>query len=110
MDSDTVFDARALPNPFWEPELRLLTGQDQAIADYLDQFEDTARLCDEIENHIRLWIPRHAEMGRQYFTVSIGCTGGKHRSVYLTESIAKRLINLGVDRQVVHRELSLETT
>ncbi len=109
VDSDTVFDARALPNPFWEPELQALTGQDKAIADYLDQFEDTVRLCDEIEKHIRHWVPRHAEVGRQYFTVSIGCTGGKHRSVYLTESIAKRLSNLGVDRQVVHRELSFRS-
>ncbi len=107
VDSDTVFDARALPNPHWEDELRLLTGQDQAIVDFLTEFEDTTKLCDEIEHHIRYWIPKHAESGRKYFTVSIGCTGGQHRSVYIAESITKRLADLQVDRQLVHRELSL---
>ena len=106
MDSDTVFDARSLPNPHWEAELRPLTGCDQPIKDYLNQFPETTELLDEIEAHVRRWVPRHAESGRQYFTLSIGCTGGQHRSVYLTEALNQRLSDLELDRQVVHRELS----
>ena len=104
-DSDTVFDARSLPNPHWEHELRPLTGQDQQIIDYLSQFPESFELLDEIEAHIRRWVPRHAEAGRQYFTLSIGCTGGQHRSVFLTEALTQRLTDLDLDRQVVHREL-----
>ena len=106
MDSDTVFDARSLPNPHWEQELRPLTGQDQQIKDYLSQFPETFELLDEIEAHVRRWIPRHAESGRQYFTLSIGCTGGQHHSVFLSEALTERLTDLDLDRQVVHRELS----
>ena len=105
MDSDTVFDARSLPNPHWEHELRPLTGQDQQIGDYLSQFPETFELLDEIEAHVRRWVPRHAESGRQYFTLSIGCTGGQHRSVFLTQALTQRLTDLALDRQVVHREL-----
>jgi UPF0042 nucleotide-binding protein len=76
MESDTVFDARSLPNPHWEPELRPLTGQDDAIKEYLSQFPETLELLNEIEAHIRLWVPRHRESGRQYFTLWIGCTRG----------------------------------
>ncbi|MDG1156689.1 MAG: RNase adapter RapZ [Litorivicinaceae bacterium] len=106
MDSDTVFDARSLPNPHWESGLRPLTGRDQPIKQYLNQFPETTELLDEIEAHVRRWVPRHAESGRQYFTLSIGCTGGQHRSVYLTEALNQRLSDLELDRQVVHRELS----
>jgi RNase adapter protein RapZ len=106
MDSDTVFDARSLPNPHWESGLRPLTGRDQSIKQYLTQFPETTELLDEIEAHVRRWVPRHAESGRQYFTLSIGCTGGQHRSVYLTEALDQRLNDLELDRQVVHRELS----
>ena len=103
-DSDTVFDARSLPNPHWEPHLRPLTGLDEPIQNYLSQFSETNDLLDEIDAHIRRWVPRHAESGRQYFTLSIGCTGGQHRSVFLVEALSQRLNEL--DKQVVHRELS----
>lgn len=106
MDSDTVFDARSLPNPHWEPELRPFTGQDEPVQNYLKGFPETFELLDEIEAHIRCWVPRHAESGRQYFTLSIGCTGGQHRSVFLTETLNVRLNDLDLDMQVVHRELS----
>ena len=106
LDSDTVFDARALPNPHWENALRPLTGQDEAVQAYLAQYPETGALLSEIEAHIRTWAPRHGESGRQYFTVSIGCTGGQHRSVYLAEMLTERLKELDVDRQLVHRELS----
>jgi UPF0042 nucleotide-binding protein len=105
-DSDTVFDARSLPNPHWESDLRPLTGQDEPVRDYLSQFSETNDLLDEIDAHIRRWVPQHAEYGRQYFTLSIGCTGGQHRSVFLVEALSQRLNDLDLDRQVVHRELS----
>ena len=106
MDSDTVFDARALPNPYWEQELRGFTGQHQLIKEYLEKFSETDELLSDIESHVRCWIPRHAESGCQYFTISIGCTGGHHRSVYIAEELSKRLNDLDLNRQVVHRELA----
>ena len=106
MDSDTVFDARALPNPYWEKELREFTGQHRQIGKYLEQFSDTSEFLDNIEDHIRCWTPRHAESGCQYFTISIGCTGGQHRSVYIAETLSQRLNDLNLSRQVVHRELA----
>lgn len=106
LDSDLVMDARALPNPHWEANLRPLTGRDPEVSRYLNQFPETEELLQDVESHIRRWLPRHAAGGRQYFTVSIGCTGGQHRSVYLIETLAKRLSDLAIDRQVVHRELS----
>jgi len=105
MDSDTVFDVRALPNPYWEVELREFTGRDQPIEDYLRQFPETREMLSEIETHMRRWIPRHNVSGRQYFTLSIGCTGGKHRSVYLIEELNRRLHDVSEDRVVVHRDL-----
>lgn len=106
LDVDTIFDARALPNPHWEPTLRPLTGQDAAIAEYLQTFETTQHLLTEIVDHIRYWLPHHARAGRQYFTVGIGCTGGRHRSVYLAEQVGKALAALPASCDVVHRELA----
>ena len=106
MDSDTVFDARALPNPYWEQELQEFTGQHRRIGKYLEQFSDTAEFLNSIEGHVRYWTPRHAESGCQYFTISIGCTGGQHRSVYIAEALSQRLNDLNLSRQVVHRELA----
>lgn len=106
IDSDVVFDARALPNPHWEPTLRRFTGLDAPIADYLKAFPETHELLNEIKSHLRVWIPRHVLTGRQYMTVSVGCTGGQHRSVFLINQLAEELNDLAVDRQVMHRELS----
>ena len=105
MDSDTVFDVRALPNPYWEAELRELTGRDQPIEDYLRQFPETREMLSEIETHMRRWIPRHNVLGRQYFTLSVGCTGGKHRSVYLIEELNRLVNDLSDNLIVVHRDL-----
>jgi RNase adapter protein RapZ len=108
LDVDTIFDARALPNPHWEPTLRSLTGRDDGIIDYLQASEITQYLLAEIVTHIRYWLPQHARAGRQYFTVGIGCTGGRHRSVYLAEQVAKALSDLPATCDVVHRELARE--
>ena len=107
MDSDTVFDVRALPNPYWEAELREFTGRDRPIEDYLRQFPETREMLSEIETHMRRWIPRHNVLGRQYFTLSVGCTGGKHRSVYLIEELNRLLNDVSDNLIVVHRDLSV---
>lgn len=106
LDVDTIFDARALPNPHWEAALRPLTGRDQPVADYLRTFPSTQHLLAEITAHIQFWLPEHAKAGRQYFTVGIGCTGGQHRSVFLAEQVAINLRNLPAECEVVHRELA----
>ena len=89
-DADLVFDVRCLPNPHYDPELRPLTGRDQAVGDWLSSFEDVGAMIDDIEGFIRKWLPRYTEDTRSYLTVAIGCTGGKHRSVYVVETLGRR--------------------
>jgi UPF0042 nucleotide-binding protein len=90
-DADFVFDVRCLPNPYWNPELRLLNGKDQAIIKYLDGHDITSTMYEDILGFLRNRIPEYIEHNRNYLTVAIGCTGGQHRSVYLAERIAKAL-------------------
>lgn len=89
-DADLVFDVRCLPNPHYNPTLRPLTGKDKPVADWLKSFADVEQMIDDIEAFIRKWLPRYTEDTRSYLTVAIGCTGGKHRSVYIVESLANR--------------------
>ncbi|MDR2155983.1 MAG: RNase adapter RapZ [Burkholderiaceae bacterium] len=88
MDADYVFDVRMLPNPHYDPTLRPLTGRDQPVIDFLDQQPDTQRMLAQIVAFLRAWLPALARDHRSYVTVAIGCTGGQHRSVYLTEKLA----------------------
>ncbi len=94
-DSDMVFDARCLPNPHYEPELRPLTGRDQAVADYLAADALVKRLIDDIMSFIQTWLPHYTQDTRSYLTVSIGCTGGQHRSVYVVEQLAQLFKDYG---------------
>ena len=87
-DTDFVFDVRCLPNPHWEKNLRPLTGCDQAVVKYLEKYEDVEKMFASIYSFLTDWIPRFEKENRSYMTISIGCTGGKHRSVYLAERIA----------------------
>jgi len=89
-DADLVFDVRCLPNPHYDPALRPLTGRDQPVANWLKSFADVENMIEDIEGFIRKWLPRYTEDTRSYLTVAIGCTGGKHRSVYIVEALAKR--------------------
>ena len=89
-DADLVFDVRCLPNPHYDPVLRPLTGRDEPVADWLAGFEDVGQMIDDIEGFLRKWLPRYTEDTRSYLTVAIGCTGGKHRSVYVVETLAQR--------------------
>ncbi len=89
-DADLVFDVRCLPNPHYDPMLRPLTGRDQPVAQWLSGFDDVCAMIDDIESFIRKWLPRYTEDTRSYLTVAIGCTGGKHRSVYVVETLGRR--------------------
>ena len=89
-DADFVFDARSLPNPYWEPALRKLTGRDADVVRYLEAQEDAGHLIADIERFIAARIPEYEKNNRGYLTVAIGCTGGQHRSVYIAERLAER--------------------
>lgn len=90
-DADFVFDLRSLPNPYWQPALRGLTGQHQDVARFLDAQPSFIRMYDDILAFLRRWIPSYVDFNRAYLTVAIGCTGGQHRSVYMTEKLASAL-------------------
>jgi UPF0042 nucleotide-binding protein len=92
-DADFVFDSRTLPNPYWEPSLRRLTGRDPEVVRYLESYPEVGRLIDEIVRFIEGRIPEFQRNNRSYLTVAIGCTGGQHRSVYLAERLAERFRN-----------------
>ncbi|MDI9331148.1 MAG: RNase adapter RapZ [Alphaproteobacteria bacterium] len=86
--ADFVFDARMLPNPHYEPELKALTGMDAPVAGWLARHAEVQQMVSDIEAFLRRWLPRLAQDHRSYVTVAIGCTGGQHRSVYLVERLA----------------------
>ena len=88
-DADYVFDARSLPNPFWEPGLAALTGRDAQVAEYLGRHEAVKKLLADITGLMEQWIPKMMSTNRSYLTIAIGCTGGQHRSVYLVERLAE---------------------
>ncbi len=90
-DADLVFDVRCLPNPFYEPALKPLTGLDAAVIAYLRDIPEVARMVDDIEGFVMRWLPSYAADNRSYLTVAVGCTGGQHRSVYCVEELARRL-------------------
>ena len=107
-EADMVWDARFLPNPYYRLELRPLTGKDQAVRDYLLESEAFTGFLARTEEWIRWCWPQVEAEGRAYFSVAIGCTGGQHRSVALTEMLAQRLANLTPRLVVQHRELRSE--
>jgi UPF0042 nucleotide-binding protein len=105
LDADFVFDARCLPNPYWVPELRGLTGKDQAVIDFLKQQQDVREFFDDLKAFLDKWIPRFEAENRSYLTVAIGCTGGQHRSVFLVDSLAGYFKEAALHVIVRHREL-----
>jgi UPF0042 nucleotide-binding protein len=107
LDADFVFDVRVLPNPYYIRELRPLTGRDAPVADYLRAQPEATDMLEQIESFLRRWLPAFEDDQRSYLTVAIGCTGGQHRSVYMVETLAQRLSNLGTSTTVLrrHREL-----
>jgi UPF0042 nucleotide-binding protein len=105
-DVDFVFDARVLPNPHWDPQLRPLSGRDEAVRAFLESREDVRAYAMQVEAFLDSWLPRLRSDTRSYVTVAFGCTGGRHRSVYLAERLAEhcRAQDWG-EVAVFHREL-----
>jgi UPF0042 nucleotide-binding protein len=109
MDSDLVVDVRFLPNPFWIPELREHTGRDEPVRDYVLSQEGAGEFVDRYLELLHLVGAGYRREGKRYLTVSVGCTGGKHRSVAVSEEIARRLAGQeGVTVSVTHRDLGRE--
>ena len=104
-DSDFVFDVRCLPNPHWEPTLRPLTGQDPEVQSFLKDQTDVKDMLIHIRDYLEFWIPKFAEQNRYYLTVSIGCTGGQHRSVYIAETLRNDLFEKFSNVSLRHREM-----
>ena len=105
-DADFVFDVRCLPNPHWEEDLKPLTGRDQAVVEYLQNYPEVEEMFASIYNFLRDWIPRFEKENRSYMTISIGCTGGQHRSVYLAERIVAAFKPARDSLSIRHRDLS----
>lgn len=108
LDADTVFDARCLPNPYWDPRLRRYNGRDREIVEFLEDYPDVNAMADDIRDWLKRWLPAYLASNRSYLTVAIGCTGGQHRSVYLTERLAKHFAD-GYRVRLRHRELGIHT-
>ena len=105
-DADFVFDARALPNPHWDARLRPLSGRDDAVRDYLDAQPDVQLFLGQVIAFVDTWLPHFDGGTRSYVTVAFGCTGGRHRSVYLAEQLARHVRASGRDDVLTyHREL-----
>jgi len=104
-DTDFTFDVRCLPNPHWEQQLRSLTGEDPGVIEFLESHAEVEALFESVRAFLEQWIPSFEREGRSYLTISIGCTGGQHRSVYLANRLARSLES--DDRRVAvrHREL-----
>ena len=104
IDSDFVFDVRCLPNPYWQKELRSLSGFDQPIRDFLESQPITTRLVSDISNFLETWLFEFEKTDRAYMTVAIGCTGGQHRSVYIVERLSTHFSQNYSDVLVRHQE------
>ena len=105
-EADFVFDARVLPNPHWNPDLRPLSGRDAGVRDYLAAQPEVARYTGQLTDFLDTWLPKLGDATRSYVTVAFGCTGGKHRSVYLAETLARHARQQGwQDVATFHREL-----
>ena len=108
VDSDLVADMRFLPNPHWVPELRPYTGRDPAVRDYVMAAPGALEFLDRYVELLSMVTQGYLREGKRYATLSVGCTGGKHRSVAMAEALGSRLRARGLDASVVHRDLGRE--
>ena len=108
VDADFVFDVRFLANPFWEEDLKNLTGLDKKVQDFVLKQDGAENFSKTINDLINTTTPGYVREGKKYVTVAIGCTGGKHRSVTIAEKVAQGLLNNGAKVRVVHRDLGKE--
>jgi len=105
-DADFVFDARSLPNPYWDPSLREMTGRDVPVAKFLDNEAEVNRFFEDVRDFIARWLPSLVRSNRSYLTVAVGCTGGQHRSVYIAERLAAHFRGSEGVALVRHRDLT----
>lgn len=104
-NTDFIFDVRCLPNPHWDPNLRIKTGLDTPVIEFLQQNESVSDMYRDIRDFVERWLPVFSRENRAYLTVSIGCTGGQHRSVYLADQLGKYFVGISDNVSVSHREL-----
>jgi UPF0042 nucleotide-binding protein len=104
--TDLLFDVRFLPNPHFVPGLRVQTGQDAGVQEYLDQQPDFAELLDRLTDLLLYLLPRYRRENRSYLSVAIGCTGGRHRSVAICERLKARLEEQGWPARLIHRDMA----
>ena len=105
-DSDLVFDVRFLPNPYYVPELKAMTGMNSAVNDFVMKAEESLLFIDKLEDMLIFLIPQYISEGKNQLVVSIGCTGGKHRSVTIAKELAKRVAGLGYGIKTEHRDIN----
>lgn len=103
---DLLFDVRFLPNPYWVPELRPLTGHDQSVRQMVMAHPDTGEFLHRLHDLLQFLLPRYAAEGKSYLTIGIGCTGGRHRSVIVAEELGSWLAGREVEASVRHRDLA----
>jgi len=103
---DLLFDVRFLSNPFWDSELKMMTGLDSAVAEYISRDPAYAEALEKFEDMLKFLLPRYIKTGKAYVNIGIGCTGGRHRSVHITEELSKRLHEAGFSPSVIHRNLA----
>ena len=104
-DADLIFDVRCLPNPYWKSELRPLNGKDKPVAEFLNAQSEVNQMIEDISQFLTKWLPHYEANNRSYITIAIGCTGGQHRSVYITERLQRHFKTSFENVQVRHREL-----
>ncbi|MGC8464571.1 MAG: RNase adapter RapZ [Acidimicrobiales bacterium] len=104
-DSDLVLDCRFLPNPHWDPLLRPLSGLDAPVREYLLESEITRHYLEELRRFLEFLVPQFERDGRSYLSISIGCTGGRHRSVFLAEELSSLLRDLSLSTTIRHRDI-----
>jgi UPF0042 nucleotide-binding protein len=104
-DSDLVFDVRFLPNPNYVPGFKQLTGRHPSVARYIRSFPQTTEFIERISELLVYLLPHYIEEGKSYLTISFGCTGGHHRSVFIADEIRKRLKSAGFTAGVTHRDV-----
>ena len=105
LDADLVFDVRCLPNPHYEEHLSALCGKDAPVIEFLESIPEVERMYGDIYHFVASWLPDYARDSRNYLTVALGCTGGRHRSVVLVERLGRMLQDQGVGHSIRHRDV-----
>ncbi|MBU2966127.1 RNase adapter RapZ [Amphritea sp. 2_MG-2023] len=106
LDADFTFDVRCLPNPYWLPHLRGYSGQDKPVIEFLEQQTEVQEMLTDITTFLEKWLPLFEKNNRSYISVGIGCTGGQHRSVFISECLAGHFRTTMDNVQIRHRELN----